>query len=179
MLTWKKFTNLKTSPFSCNSFFAENWIEWIHALVAVFGNNIEMSLHASKKGPKGSGAPNRPKCGFGRTEPLPNQSKWNSAETESLPNIRPNHSPQNINNAAYEHFFFKIISILLNQIDSIIFRASFVYFRPKMPRKALFRRFGTYVLFRSFLPRKVNHDIFRSLSRLQKVRGKKSIWLNR
>ena len=76
---------------------------------------------------------------FGRTEPLPNQSKWDSAETESLPN-RPkwdsaeteysakflkgsaeySAEPQNINNAAYEHLFFKIISILLSQIDSII-----------------------------------------------------------
>ena len=32
--------------------FAENWLEWIDALVAVFGTNIEMSPYDSKRVPK-------------------------------------------------------------------------------------------------------------------------------
>ena len=32
--------------------FAENWLEWIYALVAVFWTNIEISLYDSKQAPK-------------------------------------------------------------------------------------------------------------------------------
>ena len=51
ILFWpeKSFAILKTSPIRCNLFFAENVIEWIHALV---GTNIEMSLYDLKQVPK-------------------------------------------------------------------------------------------------------------------------------
>ena len=62
---------------------------------------------------------------FVRTESLPNRPKWYSAETEYSANFFKGSAeysaePQNINDATYKHFFFKIISISLCQIDSII-----------------------------------------------------------
>ena len=52
ILTREKFSILKTSPFGNIPCFAENMLEWIHALVAVLGTNIKMSLDGSKQGPK-------------------------------------------------------------------------------------------------------------------------------
>ena len=45
----KKVFNSQASPISCNSIFAENGLEWIHALVAVFWTNIEMYPYDSKR----------------------------------------------------------------------------------------------------------------------------------
>ena len=35
-----------------SSILVENWLEWIHALVAIFGTNVETSLYGSKQVPK-------------------------------------------------------------------------------------------------------------------------------
>ena len=51
--TLKKFYfGCKCSKFIVRSIFDENWLEWIHAVVAVFRTNIEMSLDYSKEVPK-------------------------------------------------------------------------------------------------------------------------------
>ena len=56
---------------------------------------------------------------------MPNRPKWDSAETKYSANFFKGSAEysaelQNINDATYKHFFFKIISISLCQIDSII-----------------------------------------------------------
>ena len=51
MLFYRNF-GCNFSIFIVSSIFVENWLEWIHALVAVFGTNIEMSPYESKQVPK-------------------------------------------------------------------------------------------------------------------------------
>ena len=52
ILNWKKFSILETSPMNCYSICTENVLEWIHALVAVFGTDIDVSPYESKQVPK-------------------------------------------------------------------------------------------------------------------------------
>ena len=57
--TWYQFKIFKKFHFGCNFsifivslIFGGNWLEWIHALVVVFGTNIGISTCESKQEPK-------------------------------------------------------------------------------------------------------------------------------